>query len=505
MIRFATWAAVSTKAQATADKISLEHQIERAGYVGHINGWHSGPVFALPGESRTQYIDLGDAENDIPELREMLDAAQRREFDVLVAYDTNRFRNLLKQIYWALADYGVQLYFVTQPVPIQDPTRYDPNNSDTLLLIINVAAITSDSELAQIRRRYNAGMPARVTEKGLPIQIPYGYRRPQLIEATRQAIANAVPEQIPEICVHLIAAKDMLLAGKSTSQIVDYLVEKELQPPRGAIWHARTVIEILRNPFYAGSVRWGASKVVKDRRNQTHRRNRKIPASEIRIATGKHVPLWDATTRDAMVEIIASRTTNYRGRLNNQFTGLLRCGICGGTLWRYGNGPRSTDRLLWRCHAATTGHPTIGHADLLEQMATRLKDTLPGYLSGSPIPLAIPNVEDKRKEIEEIGVQRKRIEDAYIAGLFPIIEFSARVAGLDARRAKLLAEHDQRAATLSIRREWLRKFKESSANILANLPAWLENSSPDETNAALRNLLEIITIEPGPRVILKYR
>src|SRR5688572_7048949 len=75
---------------------------------------------------------------------------------------------------------------------------------------------------------------------------------------------KAVPEPDPIISQHVIAMKDLLLSGHSTRQIVEYLIESKVKPPKGKKWYPQTVREILRNPFYAGIVRFGAPKVVVD-------------------------------------------------------------------------------------------------------------------------------------------------------------------------------------------------------------------------------------------------
>jgi DNA invertase Pin-like site-specific DNA recombinase len=505
MIRAAIWAAVSSRAQASSDKISLEHQVARASAEAGAHGWTL-PLdpFIVPGESRTQYIDLQDAENDIPQLRAMLNAAQRRQYDVLIAYDTNRFRNLLKQVYWALADYGVQMYFVTQPVPIQPPAAYDPNNADTLLLIINVAAITSDSELAQIRRRYNAGMPKRVTERGLPVQIPWGYRRPQLLEPSRKALSNAVPEPDPAIVPHLLAIKDQLLAGKSTRQIIEYLSAHGVTSPRGTAWHPRSVIDILRNPFYAGQVRWGVSRVINDRRNQSTRRDRKTNPAQIQTATGQHQPLWDMETHQAIVQTIAGRARNYRGRQNTQFTGLLRCALCQSPLWRYGNGPRASNRLIWRCSHNTTGHITAQHDNLIDLVAAALLETLPAQTT--TMLRASGNLRDTSpEELDALARKRQRLEDAYLAGAWSLDRYTRRKTELDAEETQILdrrAAHEQHSAARA--RLW-RETAETLPTLLPILPTWLRQNDPAETNAWLRGLLDHITVAAGPTVLLHYR
>ena len=96
-MRYAIWAAVSKKKQAAKDKSSLPNHIKRSRQLARSRGWKetAGP-FVVPGESRTQYIDITIAERYIPQLKEMLDSAEGGEFDVLICHDLTRFRNLVE-------------------------------------------------------------------------------------------------------------------------------------------------------------------------------------------------------------------------------------------------------------------------------------------------------------------------------------------------------------------------------------------------------------------------
>jgi len=165
------------------------------------------------GQNRTQYLNLRDAEDEIPALRELLENAKDRKYDVLVVYDHDRLRDLLSLVYASLSEYGVQLFRMSaQNTPV-DPDHYDPYDNDSNELMIGISSIRSKAEIARMRRKYRTGMRNRITVYGLPVQIPFGYRRP----LTESHNRKAVPEQIPSICAHLVAIKDMYLHGRSTT------------------------------------------------------------------------------------------------------------------------------------------------------------------------------------------------------------------------------------------------------------------------------------------------
>ena len=123
-IRYAIWAAVSTAEQAAGDKTSLSVQEDRCREIAGGKGWLevAGP-YIVPGESRTRWVNLRDAEEEIPQLRLMLEAAQRKAFDILVLYDYNRLRDLLAPVAKTLSHYGVQIYSASQPIEPMAPAE----------------------------------------------------------------------------------------------------------------------------------------------------------------------------------------------------------------------------------------------------------------------------------------------------------------------------------------------------------------------------------------------
>ena len=302
--RYAILSAVSTKKQA--EGTSLENQIEICRRMNE-RGWveTDGP-FIVRGQNRTQYLNLRDAEEEIPAIRELLENAKERTYDVLVVYDHDRLRDLLSLVYASLSDYGVQLFSVSAqntPVP---PDQYDPYENDSNELMIGISSIRSKAEIARMRRKYRTGMRDRILIHGLPVQIPFGYRRPLTESHNRKAI----PEQIPAICHHLIHIKDLYLTGRSTTQLIEYLQEHNVNPPKGKTWYPNTVRDILKNPFYAGKVQFEKSKVIKDRRNKHRSRDRHIAPEKIITAQGKHIPLWDEPTHLAILAKIKQNRTN---------------------------------------------------------------------------------------------------------------------------------------------------------------------------------------------------
>jgi len=497
--RFAILSAVSSKKQA--EGTSLDDQIEICRRLSE-QGWveTDGP-FVVRGQNRTQYLNLRDAEDEIPALRELLENAKERKYDVLVVYDHDRLRDLLSLVYASLSDYGVQLFSMSAqntPVP---PDEYDPYDNDSNELMIGISSIRSKAEIARMRRKYRTGMRNRITVYGLPVQIPFGFRRP-LTEVHNR---KAVPEQIPSICAHLVAIKDMYLHGRSTTELIDYLKENQVAAPRGGVWYPNTVRDILKNPFYAGKVQFEKSKVKKDRRAQHKSRDRNIAPEKIITGEGKHTPLWDHATHLAILAEVARRSRSTKGRANNQFTSLMVCGECDALMWKQGNGPRlGKVRLsVWRCSVGKSQHAMITHIDLLEKVGRALASGLPQYLKqrerADPQPQAQPN----KALLEDLKSQRDRIEDLFQLGKISMDSYDRRVSVLD-EKIKTAVEESTAAEGRAVKRDQVMRVLMSALGEQAqHLPHWLNHAYPSEVNVVLHALFEKIVLR-GDKIELVF-
>lgn len=499
--RFAIWAAVSTKQQAAADKISIPDQIEQCRDLAGSRGWieAAGP-FVAPGQSRTLYVNLRDAERDIPDLRAMLDAAQHREFEILLLYHLNRFRDLLDPVFRTLGGYRVQLYSITQPLEPVPPDRYNYQTSETINIIIGMTQLTARAENANIRRRYESGMPARV-RSGLPANLPpFGYFKPPG--------RKTVPVQQPALVAYIHEMKDRLLAGESLRQIAIHMNDVGVSPPKGREWYPQTIKLILTNPFYAGKVRWGATRVERDFRTASRFRNRSILESDILTAPGKHEPLWDDATLNTIRAHLKRRSINYRGRHNNQFTGLLRCSVCGSSLWRQGNGPRGPERIIWRCSQtgpSTDGHVNIPHVHAIDLIGKKLAEELGKLPLNDPLTIKSP-ISDNVAQIADLQIQRQRLLDLYQLGQLDIPTFSQRDSALKEQIRLLEDTKHQEEARLQRKREWLATAKDL-AGLAQYIPHWFERRDPNLVNHHLRALLDYIMISPEPswNITLHYQ
>ena len=113
----------------------------------------------------------GGAEWDLPGINALLDMANRREFDLLLVYDPDRFaRSMAKQLVLEeeLARHGVRIQYVT--------LRVGESAEDQLLK--NVRSSIAEYERSKIALRTSRGRRAKA-EKGMIVGngwAPYGLR-----------------------------------------------------------------------------------------------------------------------------------------------------------------------------------------------------------------------------------------------------------------------------------------------------------------------------------------
>ena len=426
-IRYAILKAVSSEAQAGPDKVSLEVQETRSREQALRRGWieSSGP-YTIPGESRTKYVNLSHAEAAMPELKRMLDDAHDHIFDVLVLYDYDRLRDLLGMVSKTLAHYKVQIFAVNMPVEPIPPAEYNPYKNDMAVMMEAFAMMKQKAQTNDLRRKYQEAMPKRASSRGLPVQLPLGYKR--------GATSKVPPEPVEEITKHIVHIKDMFLAGKSLLECAEYMTATGI-PPKGRVWYRQTIKVLLLNPFYAGLIRWGASRAELDPRTGQTRRNRKVDPDTIIWGEGRHQPLWDEETYDALKLEFSRRGNTYKGKTNQTLSNLLVCDTCGLRMWVfYNNRAKENAALIWRC-SSRQEHVSIFHATALDKLAEIIQRDIHA-MADEPVPLESAAEQTAKNVLAELKEQRERLVHAYQVGALDLDGLSRGKAPLDQQIAQ---------------------------------------------------------------------
>lgn len=509
MIRYAIWVAVSTQEQATGDKASLVEQEAQCRAKANAKGWlETHAPFVVPGESRTRWVNLRDAEDAIPALHDMLDSAQRGEFDVVVLYDYSRLRELLDQVSRTLAAYHVQLYSIGQPVEPQSPEQFDPYMTDTSNAVQFVSKLTSGAEINALRRRYRLGVPRRVSDKGLhPVGVlPYGYRKPPGRETDR----DVVPVLDPAIANVLRLAKDKFLSGMSLPEVVKWMNTTGVKPRKGGSWSWTSLNHILRNPFYAGVVSHGLYRSVRDPRTGNSRVTLTKDRAKILEAEGKHEALWSIEEHRLILDEYKRRWRTYKGSKTHRLSRLLYCGVCGSALHvtyiRHTGDEPTDDNRGWYCRQGH-GEGRKWETFIMDNLAVQLvADRLVVDIAKqklSELPNPISHAPEFQKALSDLLERKERLTDALEDGTLDVASYRERVKSLDTRISQVKAELEGVEAELQGAASRHKMFM-SLAEAIDTAPDFVFHAPAHEVNTALRLLVARIVVNEG-KVTIEYR
>jgi len=263
---------------------------------------------------------------DLPGLNAMLDAAKRREFDVLLCYDPDRLaRRMAKQLVLEeeLQRCGVTIRYVT--------LRIGESAEDQLLK--NVRSSIAEYERSKIALRTSRGRRAKA-ERGMIVGngwAPYGYRFAR-DESGRIVSFEPDPETAP-ILRRIFADLKSMSVGQLCSRLNAEGVPTYFRSSSG--WKVSTVVGMVENPVYLGTAAYGRRDTNKKRRESSEWLTIAVPALIDRDT-------WD-DAREAMDRRRTKRGPHRIGAEDDPYIlrNMITCAYCGGmAACTYNNGRR---------------------------------------------------------------------------------------------------------------------------------------------------------------------
>lgn len=480
MIRFAVWSAVSTLEQV--EGASLENQRTKSVERGLSEGWiDTGLSYVADGYSRTGYVNLSDAERDIPPLAEMLADMQAGKFDVLICWNYDRFGDLIIPVATAFRNNHKQLFSLSQPTPITE--NYNPYMDDSAFVMQAFAPIWDKLRKADIQRKYKTGMPKRIKEGYAPLKIPYGYKW----TGTKEP-----PEQVPAEVNLLQEFRRMLFAGRSMGEMARHANSIGLPPPSGKYWHVSTIAYMLANPFYCGLVQFGSTRVINDKQI-------KADPDNLIIGKGIHVPLWSEDERLRIVGELERRKEWGRRYLTTlPLSGLLYCGVCGAGIHRarYQHNGQWTAYL--RDDIKGGAHYRKKYDAVLPHIAQKIQDGLIGLKE--PRENVVRQAEDYDAILSDLYARRKRVQSSAELGVYTPAEAAERVAEIKKIIQQTEARRDNEKLATAYRDEFLGNFDELEAAAL-----WIQHYDPKVVNRLLHTVIKRVLLWADGRVEIEWR
>lgn len=419
------------------------------------------------------YVDAGisgkKAESR-PEFMRMIAAAKSPNcpFSVILLWKYSRFaRNQEESIFYKSilrSKCGINVISVTEPL-VDGPFGS---------LIERIIEWMDEFYSIRLSQEVKRSMRVNAERGKLQAIASFGYRVDN---------GKLVPYEKEAIYVRYIF--DNFLAGKGMYVIAKELNAMGLRTHRGNLFENRTIEYILRNPVYIGKLRWNpAGKTCRDFFNEN-----------IIVANGEHEPLisgeiWSAA-QQRLNEI--KIRWGYKARPSHELkgwtSGIVRCAACGATLV-------FAKPHYYKCNNYARGrckHAQHIRADLLEEaIIARLKKDA---ASASPIAYNITytNVNGEHEKdrlettIKQLRVKRGRLQDAYLAGVLNLEDFSAAKTDIENSISEAEAELEelQAVSDTSIVSDQLQT---AIIQTLATLQS--SDVSLEEKNNAARSVIE---------------
>jgi len=332
---------------------------------------------------------------------------------------------------------------------------YDPNEYNDRLLL-GLKGTTSEVELHLIRQRMASGRLAKADRGELAVPLPAGYaRRPS------GEVALDPDEQVQAVVRLVFGLFEQL---GTVHAVLRFLVGHQVQigmrersgPGKGeVIWrapHQQGLVNLLRNPAYAGIYAYGRSRTDRSRRLPGHEHSGRVRALEagqwlVRIegALPAYISLGQYERNQARLAANRARAESLGAPREGPalLDGLVVCGICSHRMQV--NYETSGQGLTGR-YCCQRRHHTYGEPRCQQMAAPFLDDHVVMQALSALAPAALElsvtaaaQVEARRAEVDRIW--RQRVERA---------DFACDRA----RRQYQLAESENRLVARQLEREW---------------------------------------------------
>jgi site-specific DNA recombinase len=365
-LRAAIYCRVSTPGQKE-DGYSLEGQVDECLALAERIGATVAPHHV--------YREVGSgADWNLPDLLDLLDRAQRREFDVVLALATSRLARDVGKL--AVLQRTLKRSDVTiQYVHHQFDDTPTGQLTETMLAAIDVY------ERQNSALRFALGKRAKLARQ-LVMGIgptPYGYT------AVRNEKGSTIGLEIDSETGPVVQ-RIFREAVRRTFWAIGVRLDAEgiMAPKGGSRWSEKTMREMVANPVYLGRSAYGRRRAVQTVGSDGRRREVLYPRDESEWQFVECPALVTTAQRDTALAGIAERKRHHGGRRradpSYEFTlrGMLTCGLCNGPMAVCrNNGTRYYLCLrYWPVRAAMQGRekcalPSVP-ADLLEAEVWRL-------------------------------------------------------------------------------------------------------------------------------------
>lgn len=372
---------------------------------------------------------------------------------------------------------------------------YDPAD-ESWELVFGIKSLVSRQELKAITRRLQGGRISSVTEgKSISKKPPYGYIRDE----------NLKLHPDPDTAWVVKKMFEMMRDGQGRNAIAQELDRLGISPPdnRRKNWSPSTITAIIKNQVYLGHIIWG--KFSYKKRGGDYSKRRTSP-DEWTIKENAHDPI---VSQDIFTAANSAHSGRWRPStvetksLSNPLAGLLKCDVCGYTMWLQPRKDRPND--LIRCPSLSC--KGVQKGALINLVEARLLEVLELYIKefevkeGNHKPavntlnvhLKEKAILKKQQELVGLSEQKSNLHDLLERNIYTIDTFLERQQNLTNRSDKLEAE-----IRLMIEEIQMEKMREKNSNeyipaVQKVLEAYKFTENIEQKNRLLKSILEKVT------------
>ncbi|WML43110.1 recombinase family protein [Neobacillus sp. PS3-40] len=366
----------------------------------------------------------GESVSERPEIQKLLRRIESGKIEAVLVVDIDRLGrgDMLDQgiLDRAFRYSGTKLITTTE--------YYDPED-ESWELVFGIKSLVSRQELKAITRRLQSGRRESAKEgKSISKKPPYGYLRTE----------NLVLYPNPETAWVVKKMFTMMKDGFGRNAIAEELDRLEISPPdptKRKTWSPSTITAIIKNEVYLGHIIWG--KIKHTKRGGKYIK-KKVPSDKWHIKQNAHEPIVSQELFDAANRAHTGRwrpSTVETKALSNPLAGILKCEVCGYTMWLQPRKDRPNP--LIRCpQPQCKGIQKGALAPLVEERVLKgleeiikqheFTQTLEQTRDNSVIPLKIKAIQKKQKELDELLKQKSNLHDLLERGVYDINTFMER-------------------------------------------------------------------------------
>lgn len=446
----------------------------------------------------------GDSISERPEMQKLLAAVESGEYAGVLVMEIPRLARGNTRDQGTVAE-----VFQYSNTKIVTPDKiYDPSD-EADEEYFEFGLFMSRREYKTINRRLQRGRQASLDEgKYIAGVAPYGYRKVKIPHQKGYTL-EPIPEQADVVreIYRLYTVGDPQPDGSvvpvGSYGIANELNARNIPSPGGVKWSASAVRDILKNPTYAGYLRWAyrpnKKQLVDGALVISTPINKDSP-----IKKGIHEPIISETTWTAARAAMSGRShapVPGRRQISNPLAGLLYCSVCGRSLVQLPQGSHGAPMVM----CPTAKCPTVGSR--LDVTEASLLDALRVWLERYKISTEAQNAAEEqdsmlsiktaekalsraRKGLQDLEQQKGRLFDLLEQGVYTNDVFLERSRVLAnrmseaERQEKILREH-----LSSLRKTEL--IQQSLVPKVQNvLDAYSTLGSPAEKNALLKTVLD---------------